>query len=79
MRKFDAVCFSSSASVEHLLSVLSAEEQDLLRSMKLVSIGPMTSRTIREQGLEVYREAEAAQPDSLITLLLEEAGEVMPT
>ncbi|EHQ63185.1 putative Similar uroporphyrinogen-III methyltransferase/uroporphyrinogen-III synthase [Paenibacillus dendritiformis C454] len=79
LSKFDAVCFSSSASVEHLLSVLSAEEQALLRSMKLLSIGPMTSRTIREQGLEVYREAETAQPDSLIALLLEESGEVMPT
>lgn len=79
LSKFDAVCFSSSASVEHLLSVLSAEEQARLRSMKLLSIGPMTSRTIRKQGLEVYREAKAAQPESLLAVLLEEAGEVMPS
>ncbi|WP_019419685.1 uroporphyrinogen-III C-methyltransferase [Paenibacillus sp. OSY-SE] len=79
LNRYDIVCFSSSASVDHLLSVLSREEQALLRSKKLLSIGPMTSRTIREKGLDVYREAEAALPDSLIELLLEEAGEVMPT
>ncbi|WP_374049721.1 uroporphyrinogen-III synthase [Paenibacillus larvae] len=74
---YDFVCFSSSSTVDNLLSVLSREEKALLRSLKLLSIGPMTSRTIREKGFEVYR--EAALPEALIDLLLEEAGEVVPT
>lgn len=75
---YDFVCFSSSAAVEHLLTVLDREEHKLLHTMKLLSIGPVTSKAIREKGFEVYREAKKALPDSLIELLLEEAGEGVP-
>ncbi len=54
---FDVILITSSAQVEHLLRVaeqegLAAEARDALRKIVVASVGPSTSGTLRELGIE---------------------------
>jgi uroporphyrinogen III methyltransferase / synthase len=44
------------------------------QSARVVSIGPVTSRTARDQGLTVHAEAERHDIDGLIDAIVEDAG-----
>ncbi|HTZ59443.1 MAG TPA: uroporphyrinogen-III synthase [Acidobacteriaceae bacterium] len=48
----DAVTFTSSSTVNNFFSLLAAAKLDLPEGLKAVSIGPVTSRTLRGQGWE---------------------------
>lgn len=68
----DVVTFTSSSTVENFFSALSADERTALLSRAIVaSIGPVTSRTLRELGVEVGVEASAASVASLSEAILE--------
>jgi uroporphyrinogen III methyltransferase/synthase len=54
-RKPHWITFTSSSTVKNLVSAVGAEA---LRPFRLASIGPITSATIREHGLEVAVEAD---------------------
>lgn len=56
----DAITFTSSSTVRNFVSLLELERGDasLLRGVKLASIGPVTSATLRECGLPVDIEAK---------------------
>jgi uroporphyrinogen III methyltransferase/synthase len=56
--RIDVATFASSSSVRNLASIL-AGDIDVLGKALIVSIGPVTSQAIREQGLNV--EIEAAE------------------
>ena len=53
-RRVDVVTLTSSSTVRHLLR---AVPQRLLEGVKLASIGPVTSTTARDAGLEITVEA----------------------
>ena len=61
-----AIPFTSSSSVTHLLAVLDAAGLTLPPELLRVSIGPVTSATLREHGLAVDAEAEEATVASLV-------------
>jgi len=61
------ITFTSSSTVNNLVEAAGA---DALRGIKLASIGPITSHTIREHGLEVNLEANPHTVPGLIAALI---------
>ncbi len=62
----DAVLFASSSAVRNFLAILSETQRERPRGLRAVSIGPITSATLREAGWEPAAEAEQATLDSLV-------------
>jgi uroporphyrinogen-III synthase len=62
----DAVVFTSGSTVTHLLDVLREAGITFPRAVRCVSIGPVTSVALRDAGLIVAAEAEAASLDGLV-------------
>jgi len=68
----DVVTFTSSSTVENFFSALSAAERTaLLSRATIASIGPVTSRTLRDLGVEVGVEARSASVSALSDAILE--------
>ncbi|HET8955919.1 MAG TPA: uroporphyrinogen-III C-methyltransferase [Solirubrobacterales bacterium] len=67
----DYVTFTSSSTVTNLLEALG---ERFPKGARVVSIGPITSETAREAGLEVAVEAERHDVDGLLAALLADAG-----
>jgi len=69
-KKVDAVTFTSSSTVNHLVKMLdSADLPALLDGVVVASIGPVTSGTLRENGLPVHVEAAEYTVDGLVAAL----------
>jgi uroporphyrinogen III methyltransferase/synthase len=66
----DYVTFTSSSTVTNLTEALGDRFPD---GARIVSIGPITSETIRAQGLEVHVEAERHDIGGLLKALLDDA------
>jgi uroporphyrinogen III methyltransferase / synthase len=62
-RRPDWIVFTSSSTVKNLLTITG---RDALEGIRLASIGPVTSRTIRMHGLRVEVEAAEATMSSLV-------------
>ena len=69
----DYVTFTSSSTVRNLLAAIG---DGFPRAARVVSIGPATSETAREAGLEVHIEAERHDPDGLIEALIDDAEQL---
>jgi len=69
----DAVTFTSSSTVRFLLEALGSPRA-ALDGARVVSIGPVTSATARELGLEVATEATRHDIDGLVDALIEDAA-----
>jgi len=67
----DFVTFTSSSTVTNLIGALG---ERMPAGAKIVSIGPVTSETAREAGLEVHAEAERHDIDGLVEILIRVAG-----
>ncbi len=67
----DYVTFTSSSTVRNLLEAIGDR---FPRQARIVSIGPVTSETAREAGLEVHVEAERHDPSGLVEALLADAA-----
>lgn len=68
--EIDYITFTSSSTVKNLIKMIDGPE--LLRGKKLISIGPITSQTICDFGLEVYKEALEYDIDGLVQVLIGE-------
>jgi uroporphyrinogen III methyltransferase/synthase len=64
------VTFTSSSTVRNLLEAIGDR---FPRTARIVSIGPVTSETIRDAGLEVHVEAERHDPAGLVDALVADA------
>jgi uroporphyrinogen-III synthase len=53
----DAVTFTSSSTVNNFFALLAAAKAELPRGLRAVSIGPVTTRTLRRHQWEPAREA----------------------
>jgi uroporphyrinogen III methyltransferase/synthase len=67
----DYITFTSSSTVRYFLEIAG---DAFPRAARVVSIGPATSATARELGLEVHVEAERHDVDGLVAALLEDAS-----
>ncbi len=54
---YDVITFTSSSTVESFLAGI--DNKELLANLNIATIGPITSRTVRQQGLKVSIEAES--------------------
>ena len=66
-RRPDWITFTSSSTVKNLLRVVRSED---LRGVKVASIGPVTSATARQAGIEVTVEAAEYTVEGLVQALL---------
>ena len=69
-RAADYVTFTSSSTVRNFLEVMGGR---MPAGARIVSIGPVTSETLREAGLTVHVEAERHDPEGLVEALLADA------
>ena len=69
-READYVTFTSSSTVTNLLEAIGGE---FPADARVVSIGPVTSATARDAGLEIHVEATSHDPDGVVEALLEDA------
>lgn len=67
-KAIDAVTFTSSSTVRNFIRLLDGELA-LLRGVKTYSIGPITSKTARELGLDIHYEAAEYTIDGLLQAL----------
>ena len=65
----DYITFSSSSTVKNFITLIGEENLEKLENKKIISIGPITSKTIEDFGLKVYKEAEVSTIDSMIDLI----------
>jgi uroporphyrinogen III methyltransferase/synthase len=66
-RRPDWITFTSSSTVRNFVAAAGAE---MLRGVKIASIGPVTSAAARELGLEVRAEATVYTTDGLVEAIL---------
>ena len=69
--KIDALTFTSSSTVKNLVALLHRAEADWPRGALVFSIGPVTSATLRECGVEPSREATQHDVEGLVAAVLE--------
>jgi len=69
--KPDWVTFTSSSTVKNFVTAVGAE---VLKGVKVASIGPVTCETARRQGIQVTVEAKPYTIDALVEAILAEAG-----
>ena len=69
----DYITFTSSSTVKYLVEIL-GDDKDLIRDIKKVSIGSVTSQTIRDLGFDLDIEADQASIDSMILAILEDVN-----
>lgn len=67
------ITFTSSSTVKNFVEIIGKENLALLKEKaKLVSIGPVTSKTIESFGLTVYKEAKEYTIDGVVEAIIEE-------
>lgn len=62
----DYITFASSSTVTNFINLIGEENKDKLSSTKIISIGKITTKTILNNGLEIYKESEKASIESMI-------------
>ena len=66
----DVITFTSSSTAKNLLKMLGEEAPALLAQVKLASIGPITSETLRRAGFEPHIEATEYTIEGLVQAIL---------
>ncbi len=64
--------FTSPSTFNNFVEILGDRSKDVLGKGKIVSIGPITSKTIKQNGYKVYSEAEKYTVDGIMDILLKE-------
>lgn len=70
--RVDWITFTSSSTFENLRALLGVDGDRYLRGTKLASIGPITSQTIRDAGLEPAVEARPYTIEALVEAIVRE-------
>ena len=73
-KRIDWVTLTSSSTFTNFLALLGNEAASLLKPVKLASIGPITSKTIRDAGFEPMVEAAPHTVDGLIAAIRKHEG-----
>ena len=68
-KSIDWITFTSSSTARNMVELL-GDEQELLNHLKTASIGPITSRTMRECGIDITVEATTSNLDGLIDSMM---------
>lgn len=69
-KQLDYITFSSSSTVKNFVEIIGEENLNVLDNTKVITIGPITSNTARELGIEVYKESESSTIDSVMKTII---------
>ena len=70
-QKIDVITFTSSSTVSNFIDIFGAKKaKQLLKDVKIVSIGRITSATARKFGLKVDSEAKKSTIDELVKAII---------
>ena len=64
--------FTSSSTFTNFIDILEQDDKWLLDKGKIISIGPITTKTIEEAGCSIYKQSETYNVDGIIETLLRE-------
>lgn len=64
--------FTSSSTFTNFTEILGEDSRRILDNGKIISIGPITTKTIEDEGYKVYRQAETYTVDGVLELLMKE-------
>ena len=67
----DYITFASSSTVKNFIKLIGEENKSKLSNTKIISIGKITTKTILDNGLKVYKESEEASIASMIEAMFE--------
>ena len=70
-RDLNWITFTSSSTARNLMSLLGSDYKEKLAGVKLASIGPITTRTLVELGMQPTIQAQAYTIDGLVKAMLE--------
>lgn len=70
-QELDAICFSSSSTFDNLYAIFGEELHQLKQETDFISIGPLTSQSIRARKFEVALEPEQSTLDDLVAAMVE--------
>lgn len=70
--RIDYVTFTSSSTVDNLVENADKSVLENIKNSKIISIGPITSKTIEKHGLKVYKEAKIYNIENLVKAILEQ-------
>jgi uroporphyrinogen III methyltransferase / synthase len=65
-KQIDYITFTSSSTVKNVVDVIGIERLHILDRVKLISIGPITSKTMDAYGLKNYKQASEYTIDGII-------------
>jgi len=68
----DYITFTSSSTIKNLVEIIGEDKLSLLKRIKVVSIGPITSKTARDFGIEIYKEADVSTIDGIVDVIIED-------
>ena len=66
-KECDTVVFTSPSTVKNMIGIVGEEE---LRNKRIISIGPITSKTLVELGMS-FEECESSSDEGIINKLIE--------
>ena len=69
----DYITFASSSTVRNFVEIIGKENLDKLENIKVISIGPVTTQTAKELNLKVYKEADVATIDGMISTIVKDS------
>jgi uroporphyrinogen III methyltransferase / synthase len=68
----DYITFTSSSTVSNFIDIIGRDNIDKLKNTKVISIGPITSNTAKDLGVEVYKEPANYTINDLINCIIED-------
>ncbi len=73
--KIDYITFASSSTVRNFVEIIGQENIDLLENTKVISIGPVTTETIHEHNINLYKESTVATINGMIDVISKDVEE----
>lgn len=77
-QKIDYITFASSSTVNNFVEIIGQDRLELIKNLKVISIGPVTSDTIRKHNINLYKESQKATINSMVETIIQDAGEKQP-
>lgn len=69
--KIDYITFASSSAVRNFTEIIGRDNIYRLDDIKVISIGPITSDTAKELGIDIYKEAKTSTIDGMIDMIID--------
>lgn len=72
-KNIDYITFTSSSTVINFVELIGKENLHMLENIKLLSIGPITTKEMDAQNIHPYKEARNATVEDLLEVLIEDS------